>query len=298
MKCILFHQLFVLIDIFFTIGMADTRLANHSDNLTDITWAHAVDSQKYLLEVLNSDIDFIEADILLGVIDSNTDNEQLIPIMAHPPATTSDITLESFLEQIQNHNRIVEPSKVKGVKLDFKSIDAFEASLRIINNIYDMQSFPTWINADILAGPVNNTETIPVDPKRFFDGIKQLGPVVLSIGWTTKWSQSSLEGCYTKEHINAMTSTIKENLSDEHGKSITFPVRAGIAANSLEHLTLLYETLKEKHNVTFTIWSSENDAVDVEKLRQFIFNFGVNKVYVDVPTDLKNQLHLGNVSLL
>lgn len=217
--------------------------------------------------------------------------------MAHPPATTSDISLESFLTQIQKYNSIVEPNKVKGVKLDFKSINALEASIHIINSIYNKQSFPTWINADILPGPVNNTETVPVDPKRFFDAVKLLGPVVLSIGWTTKWSESSLDGCYTEDHVNEMISVIKENHIDKQGLAITFPVRAGIAANSLNQLKILHRAFNNKINVTFTIWSSANDAVDVEKLRQFIFTIGLNKVYVDVPADLKNQLHLDDVSL-
>lgn len=297
MRCSIFHRLFLLIDIFFFVGMADARLIGHIDNLTDITWAHAVDSQKYLLEVLNSDIDFIEADILLGHVDNDCGDQHILPIMAHPPATTSDISLESFLTQIQEYNSIVEPNKVKGVKLDFKSINALEASIDIINSIYNKQSFPTWINADILPGPVNNTETVPVDPKRFFDAVKQLGPVVLSIGWTTKWSESSLDGCYTEDHVNEMISVIKENHIDKQGIAITFPVRAGIAANSLNQLKILHRAFNNKINVTFTIWSSANDAVNVEKLRQFIFTIGLNKVYVDVPADLKNQLHLDDVSL-
>lgn len=273
-------------------NVIDSADLHNSKNLTEITWAHAVDSQTFLTDVLQGDINFIEADILLGFLENDPNKQNEIPIMAHPPATTSDLSLEDFLTQIQDYNTAVEPSKVKGVKLDFKSIGALERSIEIIGKSYDMQKFPTWINADILPGPVNNTETVPVDPKRFFDAVKQLGPAVLSIGWTTKWSESSTDGQYTEAHVSEMLNVVKENRIDEAASVITFPVRAGITAHSLESLDLLYCSLKETNLVTFTIWSSAKDAVDVESLRKFIFHMGLDKVYVDVPDELKEQLRL------
>ncbi|XP_062549346.1 protein FAM151B isoform X2 [Armigeres subalbatus] len=277
--------------------MAESNPFLRNDKLSDITWAHAVNSQEHLHDVLNSDIHFIEADIVLGQVDGNADNQNKIPIMAHPPATTSDISLESFLTQIQVYNNAAENQKVKGLKLDFKSISALETSISIINDVYDMKTFSTWINADILPGPVNNTETIPVDPERFFEAISQIGPAVLSIGWTTKWGESSTDGCYTEQQVNQMIRVIKENGIDQNGNSITFPVRAGIAANSLKQLMYLYSSLKDSNNVTFTIWSSINDAVNVINLRKFIFAVGLDKVYIDVPEDLKNQLNINGISL-
>ncbi|XP_065086271.1 protein FAM151B isoform X2 [Ochlerotatus camptorhynchus] len=275
-------------------NMIDAADLHNASNLTEITWAHAVDSQKFLSDVLQGDIDFIEADILLGFLENDANKESEIPIMAHPPATTSDLSLEAFLTHIQAYNTAVQPSKVKGVKLDFKSIGALEKSIGIIGKSYDMQKFPTWINADILPGPVNNTETIPVDPKRFFDAVKQLGPAVLSIGWTTKWSESSTDGQYTRAHVSQMINVIKDNRIDEAGNVITFPVRAGITAHSLESLVYLYCSVKETNPVTFTIWSSANDAVNVENLRKFIFTIGLDKVYVDVPDELNEQLRLND----
>lgn len=287
-----FQQFFVLIGLLVTMNVIDSADLHHSKNLTEITWAHAVDSQSFLTDVLQGDINFIEADILLGFLENDANKQNEIPIMAHPPATTSDLSLEAFLSQIQDFNNAVEPSKVKGVKLDFKSIGALERSIGIIGNCYDMHKFPTWINADILPGPVNNTDTIPVDPKRFFDAIKQLGPAVLSIGWTTKWSESSTDGQYTEAHVAEMLNVIKENGIDEAGYVITFPVRAGITANSLDSLNFLYRSLKDTNTVTFTIWSSAKDAVDVENLRKFIFTMGLDMVYVDVPDELKEKLRL------
>lgn len=263
-------------------------------NLTKITWAHAVDSDDFLSEVLNGDINFIEADILMGYLTSDTENRHELPIMAHPPATTSDLSLENFLKRILIFNNHSNLDKVKGVKLDFKSIEAFESSVEIIKKNYNMQQFPTWINADILPGPVNNMATIPVDPLRFFSSAKRLGPAVLSIGWTTKWGTDANEGQYSATNIQDMISTIKANGVDTVGHTLTFPIRAGIAANSLKQLIDLYCSLKDSNEVTFTIWSSANDAVNIEQLRELIFTFGLDKVYVDVPDELKNQLHLEN----
>lgn len=66
----------------------------------------------------------LEADIVLGHLTGHEGPP--IPIMAHPPAVTSDISLATFLSTVAQYNNL--NSKQKGVKLDFKSIDAFEAS--------------------------------------------------------------------------------------------------------------------------------------------------------------------------
>lgn len=55
-----------------------------------------------------------------------------LPVMAHPPANISDLSLEDFLYQIKAHNEINEGAQ-KGVKLDFKSIEVFEGSLAILD---------------------------------------------------------------------------------------------------------------------------------------------------------------------
>lgn len=66
----------------------------------------------------------LEADVVMGKLNS-TINQTDIPIMAHPPAVESDLSLENFLElNIRNHT--------KGIKLDFKSNQAFENSKPIL----------------------------------------------------------------------------------------------------------------------------------------------------------------------
>uniref|UniRef100_A0A182W9W4 Menorin-like domain-containing protein n=1 Tax=Anopheles minimus TaxID=112268 RepID=A0A182W9W4_9DIPT len=199
--------------------------ADAKANLTTLTWAHAVNDAEFLTRVLASDIQFIEADISLGYLKDDVNKEHEIPIMAHPPATESDISLETFLTRILQYNRenAKDTSKVKGVKLDFKSIGAFEGAINILRTSYDMNSFDTWINADILPGPVDNTATIPVDSTRFFAAAKRLGKATLSIGWTTRWGADFADGSYTDQQIDAMISAIRANNIEKAGNAITFP---------------------------------------------------------------------------
>nr|CAI5821784.1 unnamed protein product [Callosobruchus analis] len=98
-------------------------------NMSLVTWAHAVNNQAYLSKTLaDGKIMMIEADISEG-IESNS-SDKIIPIMAHPPNKESDLSLESFLEQITNQP---PPVVRQGVKLDFKSLAALEKSVGIIN---------------------------------------------------------------------------------------------------------------------------------------------------------------------
>ena len=97
-----------------------------------VTWAHAVNSREKLEEALASKflctekifskkfvfplgpLMFIEADILMG-------SSVNAPIMAHPPHNTSDLTFSDFLRGVR--------SSSKGLKLDFKDINALQPCL-------------------------------------------------------------------------------------------------------------------------------------------------------------------------
>lgn len=154
-------------------------------------------------------------------------------------------------------------------------------------------SYPVWINADIYAGPLNNTLTLPVDAKVFFNGSNSFPNATLSTGWTTRWGSNFTEGTYTTDQVNEMITGIRESGTKN---PITFPVRAGIAAQSIDTLDILYKSLNNTNPITFTIWSSANDFVDIPKLRKMIFHFGLDKVYVDVPKEVSDQLHLNDNS--
>jgi hypothetical protein len=100
------------------------------------------------------------------------------------------------------------------------------------------------------------------------------------------------EGRYSTEHITKMLDTLKENGITQ---PITYPVRAGLAANDIE---VVKNLLNNNTKATLTIWSSKGDSVDAAQLSKLIKDVGLDKVYVDVPEDLKNKLSLSAASTI
>ncbi|XP_039305033.1 protein FAM151B isoform X2 [Solenopsis invicta] len=260
---------------------------NIEGNLTKIVWAHAVNSRAKLEEaLLSKDVMMLEADVVLGNLNNNT---EMIPIMAHPPNTTSDLSLEDFLN-ITSNSRM-------GIKLDFKTDEAFENSKSILKNWRSiLVKRPVFLNADILAGPVNAT-TIPLNATAFLKGANETMPEsILSIGWTTRYGKefNVTEGQYTVEQLKNMTDILKENSVTQ---SVTYPVRACFAAGNIDGIKDLLKNTTS-YNSTLTIWSSKNDSVDATKLSELIREVGVKKVYVDVSKDLKDKLNFSGASAM
>lgn len=85
------------------------------------------------LEILSTgESKMIEADVITGHLIDEPEVEGVktdrIPIMGHPPAITSDLSLEEFLDSWKNSNKII--------KLDFKSTEAFTLALPVIENAF------------------------------------------------------------------------------------------------------------------------------------------------------------------
>lgn len=72
--------------------------------------------------LFKADVMMLEADVMIS--------NGTIPIMAHSPANSSDLTLEEFLDKV-----IAKKNVTKGIKLDFKSIEAFNASKLILDKV-------------------------------------------------------------------------------------------------------------------------------------------------------------------
>jgi len=78
----------------------------------------------------------IEADVITGhLIDEPEigDKTDRIPIMGHPPAITSDLSLSEFLEACKDSN--------KKLKLDFKSTEAFTLALPVMENAFKVNIY-------------------------------------------------------------------------------------------------------------------------------------------------------------
>ncbi|XP_043967592.1 protein FAM151B isoform X3 [Gambusia affinis] len=138
-----------------------------------LKWSHAVNSRNALVQALSGPSHMIEADVIIR------DHDPMEPIMAHPPDTDSDITLKEWLEKVKMTS--------KGIKLDFKSLEAVSPSLALLEDLLAEPERPLWINADILSGP--SGRTAPVDFQAFLSLVSSLpAQTVLSLGWTTGWT--------------------------------------------------------------------------------------------------------------
>ncbi|KAK2725855.1 hypothetical protein QYM36_000355, partial [Artemia franciscana] len=240
------------------------------EDLTQVTWAHGVNSIYSMTEALESNIDFLEADISLGQL-NGTGPE--IPIMAHPPVTDSDLSLAGFLDMY------FEANSSKGMKLDFKDISVLEDSLLEIKSRDWINGVELWLNADILPGP-NNNYSEPVSAEEFLSRTSFYFPeATLSVGWKTDYGfgvfQDIRDGDYSFENIEEMIDVLRHcNIT----QPVTFPVRAGIAASPISQKTLPY-LLSQIPGSTLTFWSASQDCVDYYGVASLINSIGRSQWY-------------------
>ncbi|XP_057371637.1 uncharacterized protein LOC130692528 isoform X1 [Daphnia carinata] len=254
-------------------------------DLSRIKWGHGINSRIQLYKSLHGRDMMIEADVSVGTITGG--DATIMPIMAHPPLNTSDLSLEEFLDTILDSNT------TKGIKLDFKDLEVVELSLVAIKSRASKIIGPLWLNADILPGPVN-ASTKPVEALRFLSLAKDYFPdAVLSVGWTTRFGpqmawplQIINEGSYTLEHVAQMRDALK---AAQIRQPVTFPVRAGLLTSSESQKNILW-LLEEIEGSTLTIWSSQYDTVDVPALMKLVNHIGKENIYVDVPSGLNCEI--------
>ncbi|XP_033326544.2 protein FAM151B isoform X1 [Megalopta genalis] len=250
------------------------------DNLTQIVWAHAVNSAKDLADNLAKKTELmLEADVKMGKkTDSNTADD--VPIMSHDNKT-SDLTLQDFVDKVNQTSGIN-----KGVKLDFKETDAVTKSKDILDKLNNAP-FPVFLNADILKGSAADKEPA-VNKDTFLNTVKVYKNVILSLGWTT--TDGKKDANYTDEDVNGMLKVVKDSQLNQ--SMITYAVRASAASVSHKQM----ENLLKNTDSTLTVWSGKNDTVDEQKLSELVKHIGVNKVYLDVTDELKNKLDLNGAS--
>ncbi|NXL96249.1 F151B protein, partial [Alectura lathami] len=147
------------------------------------------------------------------------------PVMAHPPETDSDITLQEWLGEIVNTD--------KGIKLDFKSLGAVQPSLELLQVVAQCLRRPVWINADILPGPGGSSAV--VDAGGFLGTVTSSFPsVTLSLG--NLCNQTILVVGYDWVMVKEMAQVCR-TLS----QPVTFPVRAALVRQSMPELCWLME---------------------------------------------------------
>uniref|UniRef100_A0A671RA70 Protein FAM151A n=1 Tax=Sinocyclocheilus anshuiensis TaxID=1608454 RepID=A0A671RA70_9TELE len=230
------------------------------------TWYHAANNKTEMNKALNSDVMILEADV--NVKGYNTANETNIPIMAHPPDIYSDNTLEEWLEAVFKSK--------KGIKLDFKSINAVEPSLDLlrVKNQTGINR-PVWINADILPGP-NVPVFWPVINLKFPD-------VTISPGWKVLYLSIFPNVTYTRSMVEEMYSIVRHL-----PQKITFPVHALMAKNGWPHLSWLL--IKKKIYILFslTLWQGKENPT-VNDLLFIRDNSNPLRIYYDIYEPVLSQ---------
>ena len=92
------------------------------------------------------------------------------------------------------------------------------------------------------------------------------------------------EGKYTKEHVDEIINLLKDlNLLDPT-TVITYPVRAGIAAQSIEEMLYLVNASQNYWpDSSLTLWPGGDDVVDISKLKELIELVGTHRCFTDLP---------------
>ncbi|XP_069794127.1 protein FAM151A isoform X3 [Narcine bancroftii] len=232
-----------------------------------VTWYHGANSKHQLEQALNSTAMVLEADVNIEGL--NTQNNTGIPIMAHPPDVYSDNTFQEWLDVVMRTKR--------GVKLDFKSIDAVNPSLDILVKKLNEMGIdrPIWINADILIGPNVPAFIQPVNASRFLDLVQQKFPnVILSPGWMTLYIPIFAVKPYTQKMVEEMYDLVKD-LSQR----VTFPVRALFLKQAWPHFNWL---LSQSSRYSLTLWQGSIDVITVEDLLFFRDNSNIEQIYYDI----------------
>ncbi|XP_015244376.1 PREDICTED: protein FAM151B-like [Cyprinodon variegatus] len=232
-----------------------------------LQWWHGVNSRRALAQALSGPCHMIEADVNLrghGLEE---------PIMAHPPDTDSDITLKDWLDEVKTSN--------KGIKLDFKSLEAVSPSLVLLEDMLAEPRRPVWINADILSGPGGTAR--PVDSQAFLSIVTAL-PVqtVLSLGWTTGWAAGGQNPGYSWDMVRLM----EEKCGRLH-HPVTFPVRAALLPQSFAQLSWL---LQQSERYSLTVWTGRQDEVPLQDLKLYRKQLDGSRMYLDLPDSLKAEL--------
>ncbi|XP_051666823.1 protein FAM151B isoform X1 [Manacus candei] len=226
-----------------------------------VRWFHAANSRARAAAAARSNVHMVEADVLLRGGEGGKGD----PILAHPPDTDSDITLQEWLTQMVNTN--------KGIKLDFKSPDAVGPSLELLGQVEQQLRRPVWINGDILVGPGGSRPAL--NAQSILGTITSTFPdITLSLGWTTGWHGHHHGQGYDWGMVEEMS-----QLCQALSQPVTFPVRAVLVPRSLPALRWL---IQQSDRYSLTVWTGKDDIYSVEDLLSIRENFDKSRVYYDI----------------
>nr|XP_015210843.1 PREDICTED: protein FAM151A isoform X1 [Lepisosteus oculatus] len=250
-----------MLDYLFQLGYIQEKDGLH------VSWYHSANSKTEMEESLKSEAMVLEADV--NVEGYGTSGQTNIPIMAHPPDIYSDNTLQEWLD-------VVLRSK-KGIKLDFKSIEAVEPSLDLLarKNLKSEINRPVWLNADILHGPNVPNFVRVINATRFLSLIQAKFPeATISPGWKALYLPLFPGATYTRAMVEEMYASIR-NVTQK----VSFPVRAVMCKRAWPHFSWL---LRQSPRYSLTLWQGKSDPVTVNDLLFIRDNSLSEQIYYDI----------------
>jgi hypothetical protein len=197
----------------------------------DDVWAHAVNSRAALAAALaDPAVTMLEADVIVGLDVAGT------LLMGHPPATTSDLSLQVLLCDLAAHNTACSRAGQagKGLKLDFKDPLAVDPALEMLRRC--PLGVRIWLNADVLPGPFGTPPRFCAP--EFVACCLAKGPsdAVLSLGWTVGAPTWPWQLGYTAGHVASML-----QLCAAHGLTrVTFAMQVSADQGGGECLCRLF----------------------------------------------------------
>lgn len=197
-------------------------------------WAHSCVTRAKLEAALKDPaITAIEVDVAMGYLTGPSGSgTALVPVMAHPPVLTSDLSFQTFLDEVIRDGR-------RHVKFDFKDLEAVQLCLPLLAEHSEQLAAngqAVWLNADVLPGPGLRSWRCAVPADAFFDAAQRHCPGAhLSLGW--KANPVGLES-YTEADCKAMAELFRRHRQSAKG-GIVFAVAARAASKNLDPLVAL-----------------------------------------------------------
>ncbi|KAL8610593.1 hypothetical protein ACOMHN_006312 [Nucella lapillus] len=233
-----------------------------------VTWARATNDREALETAANSNVHMVEGDVILQ--GQGTPHQKLVPVMAKPPRSESDLQLVDWLHRLKSLN--------KGIKLDISVIDALEISLQRLQEFdkaYPIH-YPVWIHADVLQGPHGGP--VKVDPSRFFQTLKRVFPkCTVSLGWTTGTHTNLRESGYSWDMVLDMYELVKKwRINDQ---PIVFQARLSLIRNSVPQLKWLCDNIAHS---ALNVLHVEGDDVRSEDLMYVAYRFPPEAAFFDL----------------
>ncbi|NXY53853.1 F151B protein, partial [Callaeas wilsoni] len=187
------------------------------------------------------------------------------PILAHPPDTDSDITLQEWLAEMVSTN--------KGIKLDFKSLGAVGPSLELLGRVGQRLERPVWLNGDILPGPRGSPA--PLDARAFLAAVTSGGcGGAAAVRAGPERLSARVPAGYEWPAVRDMC-----GLCRPLRQPVSFAVRAALVPGSVPQLQWL---MQQSRRYSLTIWTGKEDTYSVEDLLFIRENFDKSRVYYDI----------------